>query len=390
MSEQFTGERLVPGEVDADLWNEHISRYAFASSLCNGSTHVLDAGCGTGYGSRFLSQTAGSVLGVDASTQAIKYAIGHYANPQTRFAAGLCEALPVASASAGMIVAFEVIEHLTGWRLFLDECKRVLNPDGMLIVSTPNKSDYTEARGDAGPNPFHVHEFELAEFSEELERLFPNVRIFGQNHSGSIVFSAAGAREVHAQIASLHADTGQAGFFVAVCSQRPIDALPDFVYVPEAANVLRERGRHIQLLTDELFHTNRKFEDELLQSHAWAASLEEELRERRARVIALQEELEHAHHWAASLDREVKARDQRIVELQDEVESRTAWAMARDADLARCVDLLHAAEQTIEERTAWAQRTQAEADALSATVAAYSASRWVKLGQAIHLGPLPR
>ena len=44
---EFTGERVIPGEVDVDLLNEHVARYAFAARLARGK-RVLDAGCGGG------------------------------------------------------------------------------------------------------------------------------------------------------------------------------------------------------------------------------------------------------------------------------------------------------------------------------------------------------
>ena len=34
---EFTGERLIPGEVDVDLLNEHVARYTFASRLARGN-----------------------------------------------------------------------------------------------------------------------------------------------------------------------------------------------------------------------------------------------------------------------------------------------------------------------------------------------------------------
>ena len=446
MSEEFTGERLIPGEVDPDLWNEHISRYAFAASLCKGSERVLDAGCGTGYGSGFLSRSADSVLGIDASSDAIEFANRRYRGPNTSFLVGLCESLPVPAASVNLIVAFEVIEHLAGWRQFLQECERVLKPNGILLVSTPNKLDYTESRGAAGPNPFHVHEFEFAEFSEELGRMFPDVRIFGQNHAQSIVFSSISNAGISARLASSHIDPERAAFFVAVCSKHAIQENATFVYVPESGNVLRERERHIRLLRSELdlkdaefarlqhvhsslVQAHRDLGADLERSNTWAESLDRELQKRGERIVSLQEEAQRTEAWALHLDREVTLRADRIIQLQSELaaeqsrareslnelhrelESRTAWARARDAELAHCVDLLHAAEATIDERTRWAQQAQAEVDEqtkavsvctatlsesnealarCSTILAGYETSRWVKLGQAIRLGPLSR
>jgi hypothetical protein len=57
MNIEFTGERVVPGRVDPDLWNEHISRYVFAKQFCAGA-RVLDAGTGAGYGCSALAQHA--------------------------------------------------------------------------------------------------------------------------------------------------------------------------------------------------------------------------------------------------------------------------------------------------------------------------------------------
>ena len=70
---EFTGERLIPGQVDADLLNEHMARYAFAMRLARGN-RVLDAGCGAGYGSAELARIAKSVTGVDVACEAVEYA----------------------------------------------------------------------------------------------------------------------------------------------------------------------------------------------------------------------------------------------------------------------------------------------------------------------------
>ena len=54
---EFTGERVIPGQVNDDLWSEHVARYAFARRYAEGK-RVLDAGCGAGYGSAELAQSA--------------------------------------------------------------------------------------------------------------------------------------------------------------------------------------------------------------------------------------------------------------------------------------------------------------------------------------------
>src|SRR5712675_3481199 len=134
---EFTGERVIPGKVDADLLNEHMARYAFAARLSR-RKQVLDAGCGAGYGSAELARAAAGVLGVDNSAEAVAFARAEYAAPNLRFEEADCLALPPADGSIDLVVAFEVIEHLEDWRGFLLEARRVLAASGQFIVSTPN------------------------------------------------------------------------------------------------------------------------------------------------------------------------------------------------------------------------------------------------------------
>ncbi len=57
---------------------------------------------------------------------------------------------------------------------------------------------------------------------------------------------------VEVRVDSGAAQPEESHFFVAVCAHRPQVGNPTFVYVPRAANVLRERERHIGLLEEEL------------------------------------------------------------------------------------------------------------------------------------------
>src|SRR5271156_1795322 len=95
---EFTGERVIPGQVNDDLWSEHLARYAFARRFAAGK-RVLDAGCGAGYGSAELAGLAAFVTGVDAASDAIEYARQAYPLPNARFLAASCTDLPFARAS---------------------------------------------------------------------------------------------------------------------------------------------------------------------------------------------------------------------------------------------------------------------------------------------------
>lgn len=75
---EFTGERLVPGQVDADLLNEHMARYRFAARLARGASGcwMWRAGLGT---SAELARWAESVVGLDVSEEAVESARAAYA-----------------------------------------------------------------------------------------------------------------------------------------------------------------------------------------------------------------------------------------------------------------------------------------------------------------------
>jgi SAM-dependent methyltransferase len=358
---EFTGERVIPGEVDVDLWNEHVARYCFAARMARGR-RVLDAGCGSGYGADVLGREAREVLAIDISGDAIDYARRHYPSVNLRFERASCLEIPAPDGSFDLVVAFELIEHLADWRAFLREVRRVLAPEGQFLVSTPNRLYYAEARAALGPNPFHVHEFEYGEFQRELEAVFPRVALYLENHTDAIVFAQAGSEgAVDTRIEDGGANSQDAHFFLAVCGIAGETMVPAFTYVPRAANMLRERERHIDVL-------------------------ESQLRERIARVVELQDEL---------VSEQTKARA-RIDQLETELGQAVAAATRlggeledKVGELARAVEYLHAAEHTIEERTQWAQRNAAEADELKRRLQALWATRWVRLGFKLRALPKP-
>jgi SAM-dependent methyltransferase len=398
---EFTGERLIPGQVSEDLLNEHMARYVFAARLA-GAKRVLDAGCGAGYGSAELAHVAASVIGADSAAEAIAFARENYRLPNLHFERASCDAFPHPDASFDLVVAFEVIEHLKGWPEFLLEVRRVLSPQGQFVVSTPNRAYYTESRGKEGANPFHVHEFEFEEFRSELLSVFPEVTLCLENHVEGVAFQpydfSAGV-EVHAE--ARQPAPAEAHFFVALCSHRVLPAVPLYLYVPRAGNVLRERGRHIALLEEELATKNawleralreheelvaahRRQTEELERSNQWAQTLNREIEERRARVLELQNELAE----------EQQGYQAKLRELEDDIRAKVQWAEDlesrlehRGQELALAVEALHRTEQELEDRTAWAHRLGEEKRRLEDLLAFVRASRWMKVGRKFGLGP---
>jgi ubiquinone/menaquinone biosynthesis C-methylase UbiE len=391
---EFTGERVIPGQVNDDLWSEHVARYAFARRYALGK-RVLDAGCGTGYGSAELAQSAGAVTGLDIAPDAIEYARASYPLPGLRFIESSCAAVPFPADSFDLVIAFEVIEHLPDFRAFLDESARVLTREGLFIVSSPNKRYYAETRAETGPNPFHEHEFEAEELVRELERVFPNVRLLLQNRVESFAFHpAVSFWPAEARIDGGGGNAEDAHFFIALCSRGQLPEAKSFVYVPKAANMLRERELHVEALERQLADVKadrealldlfRRQTKELEERNKWAQQLDADLKTAGELIAALQNE-------AAELAAGYQAQ---VLRMEQEDQVKTEWARKASAELeakcqelAHCVGLLDTAEATVRERTVWAQTAEAQRAELAAQFEMIRASRWVKMGRTVGLGP---
>jgi SAM-dependent methyltransferase len=176
----FTGERFVPG-AKGEIWIEHWHRYHFAARWCAGK-RVLDVACGEGYGTALLARHAAHVTGADISAEAIAHARNRYGSlANAKFVEASCTALPLDDASVDVAVSFETIEHIAAQAEFIEELARVLKPGGVLVLSCPNKLEYSDKRGFI--NEFHVKEL----YRDELEALvaarLPEVAWYGQRPS---------------------------------------------------------------------------------------------------------------------------------------------------------------------------------------------------------------
>ena len=173
---EFTGERFTP-ECVREIAYEHWHRYAWASTLLGGQ-RVLDAACGEGYGSHLLSAHAEHVIGVDLSPEAITHARARYASRNLEFHQGDVTRLDLADDSVDVVVSFETLEHLEAQDQMLAEFRRVLRPDGCLLISSPDRKTYSDETG--YQNPYHVKELYRDQFEALLGRHFPAFRLFGQ------------------------------------------------------------------------------------------------------------------------------------------------------------------------------------------------------------------
>lgn len=241
-----TGERYLPG-MGGRIAAEHLARYAFASQFVN-DKKVLDIASGEGYGSAILAQAASAVAGVDIAEDAVLFARHKYeAIENVEFRLGDVSSLEFENENFDVITCFETIEHVADPLAAIVELKRVLHKQGLLVVSTPNRENYS-ARYDYD-NPYHKKELEFEEFRDALSNSFKVVKFFGQfsgaasniveiDNNGFYNIPESNTDVTHVDVPKW---TGNAScgstdplYFVAICSDAawPIEPTPTEFFDP--------------------------------------------------------------------------------------------------------------------------------------------------------------
>jgi 2-polyprenyl-3-methyl-5-hydroxy-6-metoxy-1,4-benzoquinol methylase len=106
----------------------------------NENHEILEIGSGLGYLTYSLKQAGFNITGIDISNEAVSNASKKYGN--------YYKVLDVLKNSEDkkydVIIATELIEHLKDINLFFDSIYKILNKNGKIIITTPNKSFFTK------------------------------------------------------------------------------------------------------------------------------------------------------------------------------------------------------------------------------------------------------
>lgn len=144
----------------------HFARYAIGTGLVKGR-RVLDIACGEGYGS-YLLKTAGAdyVAGVDISNESVERARQSFGADGLEYFTSDAKDLRnhFLENSFDLVISVETIEHVENPVGFLEDLRRLVKPDGVIIISCPN--DHWYYPDEAQSNPYHRRKYRLNEFQD--------------------------------------------------------------------------------------------------------------------------------------------------------------------------------------------------------------------------------
>jgi glycosyltransferase involved in cell wall biosynthesis/ubiquinone/menaquinone biosynthesis C-methylase UbiE len=337
---ECTGERYLPWLEEASIGYEHLHRYAYATQFVQ-NKRVLDLACGEGYGSYLLAKTAKSVMGIDIDENSIKHARNKYIKQNLEFKTGSITEVPIGGESLfDVAVCFEALEHIEDHQKLLSEVKRLLTPDGVFIVSTPNKTVYSDEP--QFNNPFHVHELYFDEFRELFEKYFKDVKFLGQriycNSNIWPVFAGEDTKVVDYVVDKnpkefVFADNDKKVplYFIAIASDAARDIEDRSSALVDVSNaLLKQKDDQIAAHVRE----QKRLAEEigrLAESCRIAAKLQEKLEQ------DLQKQQSQIHESQQSLMREravVEARRKELDEKKDRIAGLEATIRQREATLS--------------------------------------------------------
>lgn len=172
MTEHFVNVTEIEGQrISAEQLFRTCHRYEWAARIAHGKD-VLEVACGAGQGLGLLNDAAKSLVSGDVSPEVLANARRVYGD-DLKILVFSAEHLPFPTKSFDILLIFEALYYIPHVQKFLAEARRVLRPEGKLLIVSANKdlSDFT-------PSPYAHHYLGVPELAKEL-RLAGFVGQFG-------------------------------------------------------------------------------------------------------------------------------------------------------------------------------------------------------------------
>jgi len=151
------------------------SRYRFSAEFCK-NKEVLEVACGSGQGLGYLAKEAKKVIGLDIDKNLLTLAQRHYQGRKNiKFILSDAQKLPFVDDSFDVLILHEAIYYLPNPIDFINEARRVLRNQGVIVISTVNK-DWSGFN----PSPYSYNYFSCPQLFALLNRSgFTNICIYG-------------------------------------------------------------------------------------------------------------------------------------------------------------------------------------------------------------------
>jgi 2-polyprenyl-6-hydroxyphenyl methylase/3-demethylubiquinone-9 3-methyltransferase len=144
---------------------------------------ALDIGCGGGLVTTPLARMGAKATGLDASAEAIGAARAHAAEAGLAidFQNGTAEALVETGAQFDLVVALEIIEHVADVPSFLGSASALVEPGGLIVLSTINRTQKAKALAIVGAErilqwaPEGAHKYDKLVTPDEIRAGAPTI-----------------------------------------------------------------------------------------------------------------------------------------------------------------------------------------------------------------------
>lgn len=154
---------------------------------------ILDAGCGSGIYLSYFASFAEKIYGIDSSESGCKVAknrVKNFNNVMIK-KMNLMKKLDFPDSSFDFILCSEVLEHIKNNRFTLFELKRVLKPDGFILLTVPNFTpmsvEYLREKF-FYKDPSHHHKKSIFEWKKLINQFFKIYDMRSITHYLSIIF----------------------------------------------------------------------------------------------------------------------------------------------------------------------------------------------------------
>jgi len=154
---------------DNPIHQRLLKAYVVAVDKVHGN--LLEVGCGEGRGVTWLMPKVEKFSAIDKIAEVVEGLKKKF--PQGNFISGNIPPLPYDDNTFDCVVSFQVIEHIKDDNLYLKEISRVLKPNGLALITTPNRPMSLSR------NPWHEREYTAGELTSLAKKYFTKVEMKG-------------------------------------------------------------------------------------------------------------------------------------------------------------------------------------------------------------------